>query len=184
MKWFTSNLLNSQNHNNSFRCPPQPATAQTNITNRSLKVTWFFYSQTCVICTGIWTGICSAVTGLGDALADREPTTTTLFIVDGGASTTSCSPFNRTTHREQTLLQCLNSHYYSRHAELWRLTGKGKLLVIGHLSFDGPPFATKPLRRANAAPATSQNVPINVILILHIQLGYPAHTELRLMIHI
>lgn len=87
------------------------------------------------------------------------------------------------THREQTLLQCLNSHY-SRHAELWRLTGKGKLLVIGHLSFDGPPFATEPLRWANAAPATSQNVPINIILILHIQLGYPAHTELRLMIHI
>lgn len=88
------------------------------------------------------------------------------------------------THREQTLLQCLNSHYYSRHAELWRLTWKGKLLVIGHLSFDGPPFAAEPLRRANAAPASSQNVPINVILILHIQLGYPAHTESRLMIRI
>ncbi len=59
-------------------------------------------SQTCVICTGIWTGICSAVTGLGEALADREPTTTTLFIADGGASTTSCSPFNKTTQHRNT----------------------------------------------------------------------------------
>ncbi len=54
------------------------------------------------------------------------------------------------------------------------LTRKGKFLVIGHLSFDGPPFAAEPLRRANAAPPTGQNVPINVVLILHIQFSYPA----------
>ncbi len=130
-------------------------------------------SQTCVICTGI----CSAVTGLGESLADREPTTTTLFIADGGASTTSCSPFNKTTPR-RTHCFSVWTHIISdtlnykecvspgKGSSLWLVTC---LLMVHHLlrSHWGERTLLHPPARMSQLISFSSSTSSSAILLMH-----------------
>ena len=53
-------------------------------------------------------------------------------------------------------------------------TYEGDVLVIGHLSLDAPPLGSQPLRRPHAAPPPGQVLPLDLVLVLHLQLRYPA----------
>lgn len=52
-------------------------------------------------------------------------------------------------------------------------TAERDLLVIGHLSLDAPPLGSQPLRRADAAPPAGELLPLDLVLVLHLQLRYP-----------
>ena len=145
-------------------------------------------SPRCVICSGIWTGICSAATELGAGLPPLSSNRVSRICSEEEEglpgpdevcedAISSWRPFRRTddTHRVIS-----NWRIWTRFPHLIKVcvcvcvfTTEGDVLVIGYLSLDAPPLGSQPLRRPDAAPPSCQILPPDLILVLHLQLGYP-----------